>query len=86
MYSSLVTMLFASDQMTKGNYRPITVLSAISKVYERFMSEEIVVYSESFLFQCLFAFREGYSTQQGLVRFLEKYKSVLEKKELQGQS
>ena len=40
--------------MTKGNYRPITVLSAISKVYERVMSEQIVVYSESFLFQYLF--------------------------------
>ena len=70
--------------MTKGNYRPITVLSAISKVYERLMSEQIVVYSESFLFQYLCGFREGYSTQQALVRFLEKCKSVLDKKGVAG--
>ena len=49
-----VTSVFkANDQMAKGNYRPITALSAISKVYERLMSEQIVVYSESFLFQSL---------------------------------
>ena len=54
-----VTSVFkANDQMTKGNYRPITLLSAISKVYERLMSEQIVVYSESFLFQNLCEFRE----------------------------
>ena len=70
--------------MTKGNYRPITVLSAISKVYERLMSEQIEVYSESFLFQYLCGFREGYSTQQALVRFLEKCKSVLDKKGVAG--
>ena len=80
-----VTSVFnVNDQMTKGNYRPITVLSAISKVYERLMSEQIVVYSESFLFQYLCGFREGYSTQQALVRFLEKCKSVLDKKGVAG--
>ena len=55
-----VTSVFrANDQMTKGNYRPITVLSAISKVYERLMSEQIVMYSESFLFQYLCGFRKA---------------------------
>ena len=74
----------ANDQVTKGNYRPITVLSAISKVYERLLSEQIVAYSESFLFQYLCGFREGCSTQQALVRFLEKCKSVLDRKEVSG--
>ena len=54
-----VTSVFkTNDQMTKGNYRKITVLSAISKVYERLMSEHIVVYSEYFLFQYLCGFRD----------------------------
>ena len=60
-----VTSVFkANDQMTKGNYRPITVLSAISKVYERLMSEHIVVYSEYFLFNIFvdFGIRSQYST------------------------
>ncbi len=77
-------MFKANNQMTKGNYRPITVLSAISKVYERLMFEQIVGYSESFLFQYLCGFREGYNTQQALVRFLEKCKSVLDKKGFAG--
>ena len=76
----------ANDQMTNGSYRPTTVLSAISKVYERLMSEQIVVYSKSFLFQYLCGFREGDSNQKALVRFLENVNQFWIRKELQGQS
>ena len=48
------------------------------------MFEQIVAYSESFLFQYLCGFREGYNTQQALVRFLEKCKSVLDRKGFAG--
>ena len=39
----------ANDQTSKTNYRPITVLSAISKIYERLMFEQVIAHSESFL-------------------------------------
>ena len=77
-------MFKANDQMKKENYRPINVLSAISKVYERLMFERIIIYSESFLFQYLCGFREGYNTQPALIKFLEKCKSVLDNKEFVG--
>ena len=48
------------------------------------MFKQIVIYSESFLSQYLCEFREGYKTQQVLVRFLDKCKSVLDKKEFAG--
>ena len=70
--------------MTKGNCKPITVLSANSKVYERWISEQVVVYSESLLFQHLRGFRKGFNTQRALVKYLEKYKSVLDKKGFAG--
>ena len=66
----------ANDQISKTNYRPITVLSAISKIYERLMFEQV----KSFLSQYLCGFRKGYNTQQALVRFLEECKSVLDNK------
>ena len=68
-----VTCVFkANDQMTKSNCRPITVLSAAAKVYERLMSEQMTAYSETFLSPYLCGFRKGYNTQQALVRFVEK--------------
>ena len=75
----------ADDQTLKSNYRPITILSAISKIYERLMFEQVMAYSESFLFQYLCGFRKGYNTQQALVRFLEKCKAVLDNKDSQEQ-
>ena len=80
-----VTCVFkANDQMTKSNYRPITVLSAAAKVYERLMSEQMAAYWETFLSPYLCRFRKGYNTQQALVRFVEKCKSVLDKKGFAG--
>ena len=64
----------------KSNYRSITVLSAAAKVYERLMSEQMTAYSETFWSPYLCGFRKGYNTQKALVRFVEKCKSVLDKK------
>ena len=75
-----VTCVFkGNDQMTKSNYRPIT-----AKVYERLMSEQMEAYSETFFSPYLCGFRKGYNTQQALVRFVEKCKSVLDKKGFAG--
>ena len=74
----------ANDQTSKTNYRPITVLSAISKIYERLMFEQVIAHSESFLSLYLCGFMKGYNTQQALVRFLEKCKSVLHNKGFAG--
>ena len=48
------------------------------------MIEQVIAYSESFLFQYLCGFRKGYNTQQALVRFLEKCRSVLDSKGFAG--
>ena len=73
-----------NGQTLKSNYRPVTILSAISKIYGRLMFEQVIAYSESFLFQYHCGFRKGYATQQALVRFLEKCRSVLDEKRFAG--
>ena len=81
----MVTSVFiANDQMIKSNSRRTTVLSAAAKVYERLMSEQMAAYSKTFLSPYLFGFRKGYNTQQALVRFIEKCRSVLDKKGFAG--
>ena len=75
-----VSSLFISlDACTKKNYRPITVLSSISKVYERILEGQIEPHFLSFLSPILCGFREGYGTQHALLRFIETCKKILDK-------
>ena len=75
-----VSSLFKSlDAFTKKNYRPITVLSSISKVYERILEGQIESHSLSFLSPLLCGFREGYETQHALLRSIETCKKALGK-------
>ena len=65
----------------KNNYRPVSILSNISKVYERIMFKQMSEFFESSFFskyQC--GFREGFGAQQCLVSMLEKWKSATDNK------
>ena len=80
-----VTCVFkANDQMIKSTYRPITVLPAVATVYERLMSEQMTAYLETSLSPYLCGLRKGYNTQHALARFVEKCKSVQDKKGFAG--
>ena len=54
------------SKLSKENYRPITILPNISKVYERYLYNQISKYFETRFckFQC--GFRKGYSAQHCL--------------------
>ena len=57
---------------SKDNYRPVSRLSNISKIYERLMFKQISEYFEPILskFQC--GFRKGFSAQHYLQSMLDK--------------
>ena len=75
-----ITALFKKgDTFSKKNYRPITVLSAISKIFERIMYEQIMPFVECFLSPLLCGFRKGYNTQHALLRLVESSKENLDK-------
>ena len=65
----------------KNNYRPVSILSNISKVYERIIFKQMSEFFESSFFskyQC--GFRKGFSAQHCLVSMLEKWKSATDNK------
>ena len=75
-----VSSLFKSlDAFIKKNYRPITVLSSVSKIYERVLESQIKSHALSFLSPLLCGFREGYETQHALLRLIETCKKTLDK-------
>ena len=59
------------------NYRPISILSALSKIFERIIGEQINKLMAGMLSPLLFGFRQGYSTQNALFRVVEKWKKHL---------
>ena len=55
------------ETTAKKNYRPVSVLPILSKVYERNMYESIFSYIDKFLSPNLFGYRKGYITQHCLL-------------------
>ena len=66
----------------KANYRPISILSNDSKIYERCIYSQLYDYFDKNIFskyQC--GFRKGFSTQNALLVMIEKMKIARDKKE-----
>ena len=61
------------DKCLKENYRPISILSSLSKVFEKNMYDNIYNYMENKLSPYLCGFRKGYSTMYCLVIMLERF-------------
>ena len=59
----------------KENYRPVSILPALSKILERIPFEQMSVYFDKFLSDQQCGFRKGYSAQDCLLNILEKWKN-----------
>ena len=66
------------DTTQKVNYRPISVLQSIAKVFERIKFDQMYQYFANILSTLLSGFRKGYSTQHALVRVIESWKKCLD--------
>ena len=66
------------DPYDEKNYRPVSVLLAISKIYEKLMQRQINDYIANYLSPYFCGYRKGYNTQQALVSLIEKWKKILE--------
>ena len=68
------------------NYRPISLISVVSKLFERNMYTEIIDFIENSLSPFIFGFRKGHSTEQCLVLMIEAWKKHLTIKDMPVQS
>ena len=82
---TVVSSIFKQDDFSwKGNYRPISVLSALSKVYERIIGVQMDRHFATILSHLLSGFRQGYSTQLSLFRAIKSWKRCLDTKGIVG--
>ena len=62
------------DASSLDNYRPVSVLSVVSKVYERIMEKQVLEYIDKHLSSHLCGYKKGYSAQTALISIRQKCK------------
>ena len=68
-----------AERSSKVNYRSISILPTLSKVYERLLYPQIYGYFDDIFSKFLCGFRKGYSTQHCLLYMLETLRKALDK-------
>ena len=71
--------VFKKDSRTgKNNYRPISILPNISKIYERCINKQLEEYFQALLSKYQCGFRKGYSVINTLLPMIEKWRKFLD--------
>ena len=72
-----VRPIYKKDRRTgKSNYRPISVLSNVSKIYESCIYEQMYSYFEKIFSKKQCGFRKGFSAQHILLVMIKKNESI----------
>ena len=70
-----ITPIFEKkDPVSKTNYRPVSVLPIVSKLFEKIMQKQKNGFITNYLSPYLCGYRKGYNTQQALLAVIEKWK------------
>ena len=74
-----VSPIFKSDDnLNKGNFRPVIILSILSKWYESALNEQMLDNFRKIFDALSSAYRQHYSCQTILLKFVEDVKSALD--------
>ena len=80
-----VSPIYKKDERTKKeNYRPISILPTVSKIFERITFEQIQEYINTYLSPYLCGFRKGYNTKHCLIVIIEAWRKAMDNKEHAG--
>ena len=77
--AEIIPIFKKKDALDKQNYRPISLLSYMSKILERIIHNQINDYIEPYFSNLLTGFRKNHNTQNSLLNMIEKWKEFLDK-------
>ena len=83
-YANVIPLFKKNENIDKTNYRPISILPSVSKIFERLMFKQITAFVENKISPYLCGFRKGYNTQHALLRLVDQINKSLDKKEKVG--
>ena len=80
-HSEVIHVYKKLDPLKKENFRLISLLPHVSKVFERIIYQQTNTYKKDKLSKCLTRFTKSHETQHLLVTMLEKWKKAVDKGE-----
>ena len=82
--AQVVTVHKKGDKLDNKNYRPISILPAISKIFEKIMAIRLLNYltCHSLLTNCQFGFRPKYSTELALHKITQQIYNAIDNKKI----
>ena len=74
IFPEVIPVLKKEETLGKSNYRPVSILPAISKIYERLMYDQMYKYFDQIFSKLQCGFRKGFSTQICLLYMIENWR------------
>ena len=72
------------NRSEEDNYRPVSILPNLSKIFERCIYNQIAQFFEKILSKYQCGFRQGHSAQHCLIALLEKWKESVDQEHVFG--
>ena len=77
-FAGMMSPLFKKEYaLNKTNYRHVSILNALTKIYEKALSLQISEYFSNVSFALLSAVRKGYSCKSTLLNMIENFKCAI---------
>ena len=77
-YANITTVFQKRFRGSKDNYGPASILPSISKIFEKLLSKQIIMYMNKFLSKCQCEYRKGYNVLDCLLAMIEKWKKAVD--------
>lgn len=71
-----------NDELSKENYRSVTVLRALTNVFEKLLASQLDQPSSEMLSDYISAYRRHYSCETSLMRLTEDWNRTLDNKQI----
>ena len=80
--AKVIPIFKSGDKQQFSNYRPVSLLPSVSKLFERLMYNRIssFIHKHNILTSFQYGFRKGYSTDMAAVNLVDKISTALDKK------
>ena len=83
-YAEVSPIYKKDDPLVKKNYRPVSILTSLSKVFENLILNQLHVFTNAILNPGMSAFRSGYGCQHVLLNFTEDWRMAIEQRKHTG--
>ena len=83
-YATITPIFKEGDPNSVKNYRPISILPTVSKVFEKIIANQLNPFLEKCFSPLLCGFRKGHSTQHAILRLLHLWQRALDDSNIVG--